>query len=72
MLFIRAESLLNYAFLTYMILVGNQSEQSKQDGVERQIFVANYVLILHAYHRNRNWCLYGAMSRPATISTSLC
>ena len=33
MLFIRAESLQNYAFLTYVILVGNQSEQSKQDGV---------------------------------------
>ena len=46
------------ATLTYMILVGNQSEQSKQDGVERQIFVANYALISHAYHRNRNWCLY--------------
>ena len=40
MLFIRAESLQNYAFLTYMILVGNQSEQSKQDGVQRQIFLA--------------------------------
>ena len=58
MLFIRAESLQNYAFLTYMILVGNQSEQSKQDGVQRQIFLANYALIIHAYHCNRYWCLY--------------
>ena len=77
MLFIRAESLQNYAFLTHMIVVGNQSEQSKQDGVQRQIFLANYALIIHAYHCNRYWCLsgvpvYGAMSRPATISTSLC
>ena len=55
MLFITAESLQNYAFLTHMILVGNQSEQSKQDGVQRQIFLANYALILHAYHRNRYW-----------------
>ena len=46
------------ATLTYMILVGNQSEKSKQDGVERQIFVANYALISHAYLRNKNWCLY--------------
>ena len=29
------------ATLTKMILVGNQSEQSKQYGVERQIFVAS-------------------------------
>lgn len=74
MSFITAESLQNYAFLTHMILVGNQSEQSKQDGVQRQIFLANYALILHAYHRNRNWCMpvYSVMSRPATISTSLC
>ena len=55
--------------LTHMILVGNQSEQSKQDGVQRQIFLANYALILHTYHRNRNWCMpvYSVMSRPATI-----
>ena len=58
MLFIRAESLQNYAFLTYMILVGNQSEQSKQDGVQRQIFLANYARIIQAYHCNRYWCLY--------------
>ena len=58
MLFIRAESLQNYAFLTFMFLVGNKSEQSKQDGVQRQIFPANYALIMHAYHCNRYWCLY--------------
>ena len=58
MLFIRAESLQNYAFLTHMIVVGNQSEQSKQDGVQRQIFLANYALIIHAYQCNRYWCLY--------------
>ena len=63
MLFIRAESLQNYAFLTHMILVGNQSEQSKQDGVQRQIFLSPQQILVPGY---------GAMSRPATISTSLC
>lgn len=58
MLFIRTESLQNYAFLTYKFLVGNKSEQSKQDGVQRQIFPANYAPIIHAYHCNRYWCLY--------------
>lgn len=53
---------LNYKFITYMILAGNQRMGTRTynlstwqtNGVWRQIFLLNYVPILHAHHRDRH------------------
>ena len=48
-----------------MILVNYQSKQRKQDGVQRQIFLINYVQIFaHLSPRQKLTPVSGASSRP--------